>query len=163
MDYNKKFEKLKLAETFEIEHPELNIRIVISRKMTVEKILNIATAMYSVETAQITYKSDDKRVERDFWLHHPDTHYSNLNKYIELLLSQDTYPKVEYISCLISKDLDIGSRIQLENGQIGEMIAPDNITHWSCLRYKIIKKNGELGKQERNLYGNTKFTKLETL
>lgn len=117
------------------------------------KLENVKTTMFGQELILNQFKVNDTFT---FW--QTDKVYSTKEDaldYIENLLNCKTKQECNYYRWCEKDGIREGSIIQFEDGKQGIILGKEFVD--GCLKYSPIKKDGNIGKSIKNLYGNIKY------
>lgn len=148
----KEFNELKFNDWLKIINTQLNVGIVICRK--IDEVLR---SMVYDDIATIYFEYEDKMM---FYRHY-DIQLIDLKYYLNTLLTQDNIWCMNYITMLMNRGYRINDILIFDNGKKG-IVLPPKETYRGGIYYKLIKKDGNFGVKELVLYDGN-YPKIERL
>lgn len=150
---------LKNGSNLTIYHPLLNgIELYIQKEHTVMSVLGIPTKMYG-EKYIVSDNADTIHNDHEVLLS-----ADNMENYIQTLCQTTTKKEYHYVRKLKEKGLQIGSKIEFEDGKQGVItpLSEDCPDVLRALFYLPLKKDGKESKvKPRILYGGTIYKVIE--
>lgn len=143
---------LKENEEILIKHPFIpELELTVGKERKVENVLGVPTLFYGA-TNEI--KDNENQI---FPIHKVCLIEEDLKKYIDKLLNCKTLADFKYQRLLKEKGLEVGDKIELENGNKG-IVCDMEGEFSSNARYIPLKKDGSLSKAKpRILYGGVSY------